>query len=416
MVVVQVVVGPAAGVLGAGMVGLPQRLRAPIRTRLPAIGLGCFPIRIQLRQQSLSAIYEPCGLTTLPRPQRLADAPPKRVVLVASDELPILLHGDPALCGVIDVGGDAAVARGALDMTRGGVVIAHEVSTQAPLSQAVAAGVLPFTGLVQAADAVVNGVVAVLLLGQAQAGQAGAGARLGQAVQRVVSVINRAVDIGAQLQRLACDAALDVVLIAQRQEVGVGSSLDLDALDSVEAVVGNASAGARVLDLGGQHPLVVGPCDLVGAARLGGLLQVALVVAECGGAAVRVALAGFAAIGIPALGQGGGDAVGAVTVDQLLLTDAAQGVTAVVGLADELAAAILLFVAGKAASLVITVGDAAAQARLPGLRAGAGEQGQQAIAVVGVVADISCRVGFFYQIFYSFGTYISTDSFGTQKL
>lgn len=259
--------------------------------------------------------------------------------MIARDELPILLHGDPALCGVIDVGGDAAIARGALDMTRGGVVIAHKVSTQAPLSQAVAAGVLPFTGLVQAADAVVNGVVAVLLLGEAQAGQAGAGARLGQAVQRVVSVINRAVDIGAQLQRLACDAALDVVLIAQRQEVGVGSSLDLDALDSVEAVVGNASAGAGVLDLGGQHPLVVGPCDLVGAARLGGLLEIALVVAEGGGAAVGVALAGFAAIGIPALGQGGGDAVGAVAVDQLLLADAAQGVTAVAGLADELATA-----------------------------------------------------------------------------
>lgn len=301
-------------------------------------------------------------------------------------------------------------------MTRGGVVIAHEVSTQAPLSQAVTAGVLPFTGLVQAADAVVNGVVAVLLLGQAQASQAGAGARLGQAVQCVVGVINRAVDIGAQLQRLACDAALDVVLIAQRQEVAVGSSLDLDALDSVEAVVGNAPAGAWVLDLGGQHPLVVDPCDLVGTAGLSGLLQVALVVAEGGGAAVGVALVGFAAIGIPALGQGGGDAVGAVTVDQLLLTDAAQGVTAVVGLADELATAILLFVAGKVAGLVITVGDAAAQARLPGLWAGAGELSQQAIAVVGVVADISCRVGFFDQIFYSFGTYISTDSFGTQKL
>src|SRR5256885_9902584 len=34
------------------------------------------------------------------------------------------------------------------------------------------------------------------------------------------------------------------------------------------------------------------------------------------------------AIGIPTLGQGGGDAVGAVAVDQLLLADAAQGVTA----------------------------------------------------------------------------------------
>src|SRR5256885_15972804 len=72
----------------------------------------------------------------------------------------------------------------------------------------------------------------------------------------------------------------------------------------------------------------------------------------------------------------------------------AQGVTAVVGLADELATAILLFVAGKAASLVIAVGDAAAPARFPGLWAGAGEQGQQSIAVVGVAADIPSRVGF----------------------
>src|SRR5256885_15131592 len=103
------------------------------------------------------------------------------------------------------------------------------------------------------------------------------------------------------------------------------------------------------------------------------------------------------AIGIPTLGQGGGDAVGAVAVDQLLLADAAQGVTAVVGLADELATAILLFVAGKAASLVIAVGDAAAPARFPGLWAGAGEQGQQSIAVVGVAADIPCRVGFLDQ-------------------
>ena len=123
----------------------------------------------------------------------------------------------------------------------------------------------------------------------------------------------------------------------------------------------------------------------------------ALVVAEGGGAAVGIALAGFAAIGIPALGQGGGDAVGAVAIDQLLLADAAQGVTAVISLADEPGTAILLFVAGKAASLVIAVGDAAAQARLPGLRAGAGEQSQQAIAVVGVAADISCRVGFLDQ-------------------
>src|SRR5256885_15937152 len=69
---------------------------------------------------------------------------------------------------------------------------------------------------------------------------------------------------------------------------------------------------------------VVSPCDLVGAAGLGGLFQVALGIAEGSGAAVRVTLAGFAAIGIPTLGQGGGDAVGAVAVDQLLLADAAQ--------------------------------------------------------------------------------------------
>ena len=112
------------------------------------------------------------------------------------------------------MGGDAAIARGALNVTCGGVVIVHEVSTQASLSQAVAAGVLPFTGLVQAADAVVNGVVAVLLLGQAQASQAGAGARLGQAVQCVVGIIHTTVDIAAQLQRLACDAAFGVVLVA----------------------------------------------------------------------------------------------------------------------------------------------------------------------------------------------------------
>src|SRR5258708_18468838 len=41
---------------------------------------------------------------------------------------------------------------------------------------------------------------------------------LGQAVQCVIRVVNAAVDIAAQLQRLACDAALDVVLIAQRSE------------------------------------------------------------------------------------------------------------------------------------------------------------------------------------------------------
>jgi hypothetical protein len=42
---VQAVVGPAAGVLAAGMVGLPQRLRTPIRAGLPAIGPGRFPVR-----------------------------------------------------------------------------------------------------------------------------------------------------------------------------------------------------------------------------------------------------------------------------------------------------------------------------------------------------------------------------------
>ena len=261
-------------------------------------------------QQSFITVDKPGGLRTLCGPYGFADTPSEGVVLVAGGDLSVVLHGYPALCGVIGVGGDAAIARGAVDVACGAVAVAHHLLGLSMLQQPVAAGVLPFAGLVQAAGAVVHGVVAVLFLGQSLAGQAGAGAHLGQAVQRIVGIVNAAADVSAQLQCLARDAAVGVVLVAQCQQVGVVGVLYLDVLDAVEAVVGNTPAGARVLDPGGPHPLVAGPGDLAGAARLGGLLQVAFVVGEFSRAVVGVALAGFAAIGIPVLGQGGCDAAG----------------------------------------------------------------------------------------------------------
>ena len=133
----------------------------------------------------------------------------------------------------------------------------------------------------------------------------------------------------------------------------------MDALVAPEAVVVVVSCDAGVLDGAGLVPGVALPGDggwvaLVAwiawvaglaAGRAGGFEQ-ALFVLVVRGAAVGVGLAGFLAVGVPALRKACADGVAALAVAEGFFAGAPQGVELVGRLADALAGAVVLFVAG----------------------------------------------------------------------
>ena len=222
--------------------------------------------------------------------------------------------------------------------------------------------VAPGPRLVAAAGAVAYGVVAVLLLRQAQAFEVIVWCGLGEAAQFVVAVLGAsqvAVDLG--------DVACQVVLVGFKCEqlagvVGVVVAFDFDAGVALQGVVGQGLGGAGGGDLPGRVPLVVAVADLA-LVRQGDLRQAAFVVGVALLAAIGVGVAGQLAVGVEALAESEGDGPAArdLAVGDGALGGAALKVFGVAGAADELACAVLLFVAGKLAIVVVPAADALVQ-------------------------------------------------------
>ena len=181
-----------------------------------------------------------------------------------------------------------------------------------------------------------------MLLRQAQAFEVVVWCGLGEAAELVVAVLGAslvAVDLG--------DVACQVVLVAFEGELLVVVVFDFNAGVALQRVVGQGLGGAGGGDLPRGTPLVVAVADLalVGQGDLG---QAAFVVAVALGAAVGVGVTCQLAVGVEALAESEGDGPAArdLAVGDGALRGAALGVFGVAGAADEVACAVLLFVAG----------------------------------------------------------------------
>ena len=134
---------------------------------------------------------------------------------------------------------------------------------------------------------------------------------------------------------------------------------DFDAGVALEGVVGQGFGSAGGGDLSGCIPLVVAIADLalVGQGDLG---QVPFVVGVALLATVGVGVARQLVVGIEFLteAEGDGSAVRGLAVGDGALRGAALGVFGVASAADEVACAVLLFVAGQLAVVVVLAADA----------------------------------------------------------
>ena len=256
--------------------------------------------------------------------------------------------------------------------------------------------VAPGPGLVAAAGAVAHRVVAVLLLRQAQAFEVVVWCGLGEAAELVVAVLGSAqvaVDLG--------DVVGQVVLVGFEGEqlagVVVGVVVfDFDAGVALQGVVGQGFGGAGGGDLSGGVPLVVAVADLALVGQ-GDLSQAAFVVGVALWAAVGVDVAAELAVGVKALAyrEGEGSAAGDLAIGDGALRGAALRVFGVAGAADELACAVLLFVAGQQTVVVVLAADALVQGTA--LQA-VFFQGHAPGGVVGVGAGVGACIRSFGQL------------------